>query len=294
MLKFTHSLVIKGRHFTGYCTNMKRTVFFISDRTGITAELLGQSLTAQFEDHVEFMYHTIPFVDDEEKALAAVARINQTAIRDGVPPLVFETIVRPEIREIILKSEAILLDFFHTYIGPLEKELGVRSSFSVGKSHSTDDMQAYDTRMSAVNFALNNDDGATTKQYDQADIILVGPSRCGKTPTSLYLAMQFGIFAANYPFTDEDLPNIKLNQGLAKNKHKVYGLSIDPMRLHEIRTGRRPDSRYSSFQQCMFETREVESLYRREKIPFIDTTSRSVEELAVKIMNDTGIERRIF
>ena len=148
--------------------------------------------------------------------------------------------------------------------------------------------------MSAVNFALNNDDGATTKQYDKADIILVGPSRCGKTPTSLYLAMQFGIFAANYPFTDEDLPNIKLNEGLAKNKHKLYGLSIDPMRLHEIRTGRRPDSKYSSFQQCMYEAREVESLYRKEKIPFINTTSRSVEELAVKIMNDTGIERRIF
>lgn len=294
MLKFTHLLVIKGRHFTGYCTNMKRTVFFISDRTGITAELLGQSLTAQFEDDVKFTYHTIPFVDNEEKALAAVARINQTTIRDGVPPLVFETIVRPEIREIILKSEAILLDFFHTYIGPLEKELGVHSSFSVGKSHSTDDMQAYDTRMSAVNFALNNDDGANTQQYDKADIILVGPSRCGKTPTSLYLAMQFGIFAANYPFTEEDLPNIKLNSGLQKNKHKLYGLCIDPMRLHEIRTVRRPNSTYSSFQQCMYEAREIEALYRKENIPFINTTSRSVEELAVKIMSDTGIERRIF
>lgn len=273
---------------------MKRTVFFISDRTGITSEMLGQSLTSQFEDEVEFTYHTIPFVDDVDKANAAVSRINQTAIRDGFKPIVFETIVKPDIRNIITTANALLVDFFHTYIGPLEQELGVHSSFRVGKSHSTDDRQAYDTRMSAVNFALNNDDGATTKHYDQADIILVGPSRCGKTPTSLYMAMQFGIFAANYPFTDEDLPNIKLKPGLAQNKHKLYGLTIDPMQLHEIRNKRRPNSKYAALNQCMLEIREVEALYRREKIPFIDTTSRSVEELAVKIMADKEIQRRIF
>lgn len=275
---------------------MKRTVFFISDRTGLTAEMLGHSLMAQFEEHFEFTYHTIPFVDDTEKAEAAVTRINQAALRDGEDrkPIVFETIVTPEIREIIMKSDAILHDFFHTFIDPLEEELGVHSSFRVGKSHSTDDLQAYDTRMSAINFALNNDDGATTKQYDKADIILVGASRCGKTPTSLYMAMQFGIFSANYPFTDDDLPNIQLNQGLANNKDKIYGLTIDPMRLHEIRNERRPNSKYASMQQCMLEVREVEALYRRENIPFINTTSRSVEELAVKIMNKTGIERRIF
>lgn len=273
---------------------MKRTVFFISDRTGITAEMLGQSLIAQFEDEIEFTYHTIPFVDDQDKAFAAVTRINQATHRDGNRPIVFETIVRPEIREIIKSAPAMLMDFFHTYIDPLEEELGVDSSFRVGKSHSTDDIQAYDTRMSAVNFALNNDDGAVTKQYDQADIILVGPSRCGKTPTSLYMAMQFGVFAANYPFTDDDLPNIKLRPSLQRNKHKIYGLSIDPMRLHEIRTERRANSKYSSLQQCMLEVREVESLYRKQQIPFINTTSRSVEELAVKIMSESGIERRIY
>ncbi|NVK22638.1 MAG: kinase/pyrophosphorylase [Kangiellaceae bacterium] len=273
---------------------MKRTVFFISDRTGITAEMLGHSLTAQFEDEVDFTYHTIPFVDDEDKAFAAVTRINQAAHRDGNKPIVFETIVQPKIRSIVQSSQAVLMDFFHTYIDPLEAELGVHSSFRVGKSHSTDDLQAYDTRMNAVNFALNNDDGATTQHYDQADIILVGPSRCGKTPTSLYMAMQFGIFAANYPFTEEDMPNIKLRPGLARNVDKLYGLTIDPMRLHEIRNERRPNSRYSSLQQCMLEVREVESLYRKEGIPVINTTSRSVEELAVKIMSDTGIERRIY
>lgn len=272
---------------------MKRTVFFISDRTGITAEMLGHSLMAQFEDDVDFEYHTIPFVDNEEKARHAATRINQSAIRDSSKPIVFETIVQPEIRKIITSANAMLLDFFHTYIDPLEEELGVDSSFRVGKQHSTDDLKAYDTRMSAINFALNNDDGMTTKQYEKADIILVGASRCGKTPTSLYMAMQFGIFAANYPFTEEDLPNIRLNNDLSKGKHKIYGLSIDPMRLHEIRTERRPNSQYASLQQCMLEVREVEALYRREKIPFINTTSRSVEELAVKILADTKIERRI-
>ncbi len=273
---------------------MERNVFFISDRTGITAEMLGQSLLSQFEDNVRFNQKTLPFIDTPEKAHDAVARINAAAENADNRPLIFETVVRPEIRAIIAESKGIIMDFFHTFIGPLETELGAHSSFSVGKAHSTRNIHAYDTRIAAVNFALNNDDGASTRQYQDADIILVGVSRCGKTPTSLYMAMQFGIRAANYPFTEDDMERLQMPAAVKQFKKKVYGLTIDPMRLHQIRTERRANSRYASLPQCMFEVREVESLYRREQIPFLNTTSRSIEELAATIMAETGLERHIF
>ena len=180
---------------------MKRKVFFISDRTGITAEMFGQSLLSQFEE-VEFDETTIPFIDSAEKAEEACRLINKAEEECGLRPLVFDTIVTPEIRQVIQSSGALVLDFFHTFIGPLETELGATSGFRVGKTHSLSNNKAYDARIESVNFALNNDDGITTKHYDKADVILVGVSRCGKTPTSLYMAMQFGIKAANYPFTE--------------------------------------------------------------------------------------------
>jgi len=272
---------------------MKRKVFFISDRTGITAEMFGQSLLSQFEQ-VEFDETTIPFIDSTKKANEACRLIKKAEQESQLRPIVFDTIVTPEIRQVIQSSGALVLDFFHTFIGPLETELGETSGFRVGKTHSLGNEEAYDHRIEAVNFALNNDDGITTRHYDQADVILVGVSRCGKTPTSLYMAMQFGIKAANYPFTEDDMEKLKLPPDLQKHKQKIYGLTINPARLHEIRTERRANSRYASLKQCQYEVREVESLFRREKIPNINTTTRSVEELSAKILAKTGIKRNVF
>lgn len=272
---------------------MKRKVFFVSDRTGITSEMFGQSLLSQFEQ-IEFDENTLPYVDSQKKAEQAVAEIEKAHQQTQLRPIVFDTIVQPEIRKVIQQSSALVLDFFHTFIGPLETELGVSSSFRVGKTHSLANSEAYDSRIAAVNFALNNDDGASTIHYDQADIILVGVSRCGKTPTSLYMAMQFGIKAANYPFTEDDMEKLVLPISLKKHKHKIFGLTINPNRLHEIRTERRANSRYASLKQCQFEVREVESLYRKEKIKHLNTTTRSIEELATKILAATGIKRKVF
>ncbi|TQV75253.1 kinase/pyrophosphorylase [Aliikangiella marina] len=272
---------------------MKRKVFFISDRTGITAEMFGQSLLSQFEA-VDFEELTIPFIDTVEKAEEACRMISKAEEETQLRPIVFDTIVTPEIRAKIQSSGALVLDFFHTFIGPLETELGESSSFRVGKTHSLSNEQAYDHRIEAVNFALNNDDGVTTRHYASADVILVGVSRCGKTPTSLYMAMQFGVKAANYPFTEDDMEKLRLPPELKKFKNKIFGLTINAARLHEIRTERRANSRYASLKQCQYELREVESLYRREKIPFINTTSRSVEELSAKILAATGIKRNVF
>lgn len=273
--------------------NMKRKVFFVSDRTGITAEMFGQSLLSQFEK-TQFDETTLPFIDTVTKAKKASKLIEDAFKETNLKPIVFDTIVTPELRKIIQSSGALVLDFFHTFIGPLETELSETSNFSVGKTHSLNNGQAYDSRIDAVNFALNNDDGITTRHYAEADVILIGVSRCGKTPTSLYMAMQFGIKAANYPFTEDDMEKLTLPMDLKIHKSKIFGLTINPNRLHEIRTERKANSKYASLSQCQYEVREVESLYRREKIPNLNTTTRSIEELTTKILAATGLKRKIF
>jgi regulator of PEP synthase PpsR (kinase-PPPase family) len=272
---------------------MKRKVFFVSDRTGITAEMFGQSLLSQFEN-TQFDETTLPFIDSVTKAQEACKLIEDAQKENNLRPIVFDTIVTPEIRKIIQSSGALVLDFFHTFIGPLETEFAETSNFTVGKTHSLNNGQAYDSRIDAVNFALNNDDGITTRHYDDADVILIGVSRCGKTPTSLYMAMQFGIKAANYPFIEDDMEKLVLPADLKKYKSKIFGLTINPHRLHEIRTERKANSKYASLSQCQYEVREVESLYRREKIPHLNTTTRSIEELTTKILAATGLKRKIF
>ena len=270
---------------------MKRSAFFISDGTGITAETLGQSLLAQFEN-ITFNKFTRPYIDSVEKARAMVQQINKAADKDEVRPIIFDTIVNQDIREILATSNGFMIDIFSTFLAPLELELSSHSSYSVGKSHSIGHNSNYMERIEAVNFALDNDDGARTHYYDKADIILVGVSRCGKTPTCLYMAMQFGIRAANYPLTEDDMERLQLPAALKQHREKLFGLTIDPDRLTAIRHERKPNSRCSSFAQCEFEVREVESLFRRENIPNINSTHFSVEEISAKVLVEKGVERR--
>ena len=271
---------------------MKRTAFFISDGTGITAETLGQSLLAQFEN-IQFTKLTRPYIDSEEKARNMVQQINAAAASDGMRPIIFDTIVNKDIRTILDTADGFMIDIFSTFLSPLEQELNAHSSYSVGKSHSIGQNSNYMERIEAVNFALDNDDGARTHYYDKADLILVGVSRCGKTPTCLYMAMQYGIRAANYPLTEDDMERLQLPPALKAHKHKLFGLTIDPDRLAHIRHERKPNSRYASFAQCEFEVREVESLLRRENIPNLNTTHFSVEEISAKILVEKGVERRL-
>ncbi|TLX53711.1 phosphoenolpyruvate synthase regulatory protein [Stutzerimonas nosocomialis] len=271
---------------------MKRTAFFISDGTGITAETLGQSLLAQFEN-ITFTKLTRPYIDTADKARAMVQQINTAADRDGARPIIFDTLVNQEIRDILAESNGFMIDIFSSFLAPLEHELMSHSSYSVGKSHSISHNANYMERIEAVNFALDNDDGARTHYYDKADLILVGVSRCGKTPTCLYMAMQFGIRAANYPLTEDDMERLQLPAALKKHQDKLFGLTIDPDRLTAIRNERKPNSRYASFAQCEFEVREVEALFRRENIAFINSTHFSVEEISAKILVEKGVERRL-
>ena len=271
----------------------KRTAFFISDRTGITAEMLGHSLLTQFE-MIPFNEITLPFVDSMEKAEATVRQINGQGAGDGVRPLVFSTLVNQDVSAVVSKANALFLDCFEIFIRPMEKEFGVAASHAVGRSHSANDFADYHHRIEAVNYSLSHDDGVSTRDLSEADVILVGVSRCGKTPTCLYLAMQFGIRAANYPLIPEDFSSKQLPGQVRNLRNRLYGLTIKPDRLQQIRNERRPGSTYATLTNCEFEIREAESLMRQQGIPYLDATSKSVEELATTIMQEAKLVRRIY
>lgn len=268
--------------------NNKRTAFFVSDRTGLTAEILGRSLLSQFEN-IEFHRVTLPYIDTADKARNVLASINAAAQTDGQRPLLFSTLLLPQVRNIIAQSNALILDLFEKFITPLETELGTVSSHAVGRSHGVG--ASYPARMDAVNYALSHDDGGITRDLHNAEIILIGVSRCGKTPTSLYLALQFGIYAANYPLVPEDFAVAGLPPALKSLHGKLHGLTIRPERLHQIRAERSPNSRYAALDNCQFEVSQAEILMRQANIPYLDVTTMSVEEIATTILHQTGLKR---
>lgn len=272
---------------------MKRYVFMLSDGTGITAETLGNSLITQFEN-IAFERLTIPYIDSLEKAEKVVTQINKAFQEYGVKPLVFMTLVNREIRSRFFKeANACVFDLFNTFIAPLEYELNEKSSYTVGRTHGVVNNKLYLHRLEAIDFALYHDDGVKTRGYEKADIILIGVSRCGKTPSCLYMALQYGILAANYPFTEEEIVGFKLPDVLKPYKNKLFGLTIDVPRLQQIRTERRPNSKYASAEQCRLEVNEVEAMYQKEKIPYINSTRYSIEEISTKILAASGLQRKI-
>ena len=267
-----------------------RPVFFVSDRTGITAESLGHALLTQFKS-IAFEHHSLPFIDSEEKAQQAADNINQVAKTSGNQPLVFSTLIDEAYRKIIADTDAHIIDFFDTFIKPLEVELCTSSSHAEGLSHGISNEVVYMSRMDAINFALKNDDGISTKEYKDADVILIGVSRSGKTPTCLYLAMQFGLRAANYPLTESDMASGNLPEILQPYRDKLFGLMINAERLRMIREIRRQNSEYASMAQCQKETRLINLLFDQEKISRIDSSHISVEEIATSIIQRMKISR---
>ncbi|MGB5101736.1 MAG: pyruvate, water dikinase regulatory protein [Steroidobacteraceae bacterium] len=270
----------------------RRTVFFVSDQTGVTAETMGHSLLTQF-DGLEFRQVTLPFISSVDKAEEAVRKINATAVSDGARPVVFSTLVKGDLRSIVKCSNGLFLDFFDAFLAPLESELAVKSTEREGRAHGIADQLVYRTRIDATNFALAADDGGVSADYQRADVVLVGVSRSGKTPTCIYMAMQYGVFAANYPFTEEDFEGKQLPGMLRPYTAKLFGLTIAPQRLQQIRNERRPGSRYSSLAQCEYEVRSAETLFQRYGVPFQDTTECSIEEIASRVIDRMGIERRL-
>ncbi len=268
-----------------------RTAFYVSDGTALTAGSFGHALLSMFPVQIE--HQILPFVDSVEKAERARDKIEQAYRETGEAPLIFHTFVNTQLKAILLDGPGVSYDFLEYFVDPLTAELGVSAQ---PKTHRTHGMHPnYNFRIDAIDYALASDDGGNSRNYDDADIILVGVSRTGKTPTSLYLALQYGIKAANYPITEDDhLENLTLPNLLKPYRHKLFGLTLEPRHLHEIRSKRRESSRYASLQQCRFEISEVEKMYRRSAIPFIDSTYFSVEEIAAKILAETTLERHQY
>lgn len=269
-----------------------RPVFYVSDGTGITAETIGHSLLTQFSG-IEFQTRRIAFVDSVEKAEAAIAEIRRAGEQSGCRPVVVSTVVDPDLIVLLAESGALMLDVFAPFISPLEQELGLRRESRVGHAHGMVDFKAYEQRINATNYALTHDDGMDI-HYDDADVILVGVSRSGKTPTCLYMALHYGVKAANYPLTEEDLEGRELPRRLRAHRRKLFGLTIDPERLQQIRNERRPNSRYATLETCRAEVVQAEALFRQENIPVLSTTHTSIEEIAGKVLAHQGIHRHMF
>jgi len=270
-----------------------RTVFFVSDGTGITAETFGNSILNQFGAKPRHVRR--PFIDTADKAHQVVREINHTADLEGKKPIVFITIVETEVLGIVKEqSKALVLDMFNTFIEPLEAEFGMTSNHRVGRFSDVSKSQEYTDRIEAINFSLAHDDGQSAKNLESADVILVGVSRSGKTPTSLYLAMQHGVKAANYPLIPEDFERNRLPSSLAPHRKKCFGLTIDPTRLNQIRNERRPGSKYASIENCRYEVNEAEAMMRREGIAWLSSTHKSIEEIATTILRDIRPDRLMY
>ncbi|WP_394520858.1 phosphoenolpyruvate synthase regulatory protein [Pantoea sp. SGAir0184] len=272
----------------------ERSVFYISDGTAITAEVLGHAVLSQFPVNTNSV--TLPFVENVQRAQAVKAQINALYQQSGVRPLVFFSIVTPEVRDIILESEGFCQDIVQALVAPLQSELGVASMPVAHRTHglTASNLGKYDARIAAIDYTLAHDDGISLRGLEDAQVILLGVSRCGKTPTSLYLAMQFGVRAANYPFIADDLDNLKLPPALRAHQHKLFGLTIDPERLAAIRQERAENTRYASMRQCRLEVGEVEALFRTHQIRYLNSTNYSVEEIATKILDIMGLRRSMY
>jgi len=271
---------------------MRRTVFYISDGTGITAETIGHSVLTQFEG-VDADTVRIPFVDSLDKATVAAERVRMEGERTGVRPIVVNTVVEPALSAVLATSGALMLDVFAPFIAPLEAELGTKRQPRVGKAHGLTNFAEYEARINATNYAMSHDDGVDVN-YADAEVILVGVSRSGKTPTCLYLALHFGVRAGNYPLTPDDLERQEIPPNLKLHRRKLFGLTIDPVRLTQVREARRPGSRYAKLDQCRWEVAEAERLLKREGISTLSTTHTSIEEIASKVLASLGLERHLF
>jgi len=267
-----------------------RTIFFISDRTGLSAEDYGKTLLAQFPQQ-GYQTSTLSFVDTRQKATIASNKVKDAYRISGKQPIVFSTLVDENAQRIIKSTDACIINLFNAFLEPLEQTFGEPASHRAGKYQGKNRISqnpSYQKRLDAIDYSLAHDDGVRYDQYDEADVILVGVSRCGKTPTSLYLAMNFSLKVSNYPLTEEDLDKSILPDFLLKHKHKLVALTIKVVPLSKIRRARRPNSDYSSLKVCEREVRISETMFAHAKIPVFETTDTSIEEIASDVVQAMG------
>jgi regulator of PEP synthase PpsR (kinase-PPPase family) len=228
----------------------------------------------------------IPFVDTPEKIDACLSQIAAAHEADGERPIIVTTLVREDMAQRLQAADALVLNFFASFIAPLESELGLRANHMMGRARGGATSKDYMARVAAIDFTVAHDDGVSQRGLELADVILVGVSRSGKTPTSLYLALQFGLKAANYPLIPEDFERKALPPILLGHQAKLYGLSIAPERLSRIREERRPGSNYAALANCRSEVAAAEAMMREHSIPWLDASSKSIEEIAATLVQE--------
>jgi len=262
-------------------------VFFVAGGTGISAETLGNLMLQQFPS-VAFVRRKFPFVTTVERAREVRTLFDQ-ACTDSVTPLVFSSVSDDEVRQELQQTRCAFIDLFGTHLDTIERVLRVNATHGGAPLHGLGDTRRYDARMKAIEYAMEHDDGASLRHLEAADLILVAPSRCGKTPTSMYLALQHGLKVANYPLVEEDFDGGGLPRPIRGLVDRCFGLLSTPARLSQVRGERRPGSKYASMGQCSYELRRAEALYRAHRIPSINSASMSVEEMAAVIMQSSNL-----
>lgn len=261
-----------------------RSVYIVSDSTGLTAEAMARSVLSQFD--LPFQKIRIPFVDTLEKTREATERIQRSRSQSGIRPIVFSTLVKPELLSILHEADALHLNVMQPFIAQLTSELGTSAKKEIGLNHQMTGSDEYEDRIEAIHFTIAHDDGQSHSNLKAADLILLGVSRSGKTPTSLFLAIQYGLKVANYPLIPEDFERGRLPSVLLQFKNKLFGLSINPVRLAQIRNARRPGSQYASLENCRYEVSAAENIMEKEGILWLSSTNKSIEEIASTIIHE--------
>ena len=253
----------------------------ISDSTGETVGLMARATLAQFEN-VDTTEHIWAMVRNESQISEVIAGIKAN------PGFVLFTLVDDEVRhalegacrELNVPCLAILDPVF----AALSAHLGAEIHHRPGYQHVMD--AEYFKRIEAMHYVLNHDDGQSTSDLDQADVLVLGVSRTSKTPTCIYLANR-GIKAANIPI----VPGFPLpDEVMEVNKPVIVGLTSDPKRLIEIRRNRlrmlKQDevTDYVDVDTVTREVNEARRLFSQNDWPVINVTRRSIEEVAATIL----------
>ncbi|WP_028582415.1 pyruvate, water dikinase regulatory protein [Desulfogranum japonicum] len=261
-----------------------KNVYYISGSTAILAEDMGRALLAQFSGF-RFKEEKIPFIHTVAEAEEALNRILDQCKEEK--PLLFCTIMDQHTRDVFNHPDVLFFDIFLETLEKVETSLGVCALREPGYSrHFT--MSKMTKRVDAIHYSLEHDDGTKPKDYDIADLILVGVSRTGKTPVSIYLATHMELKAANFPLTADHLGKHELPKEIVKNKSRAIGLTASPRYLHEIREKRYHGSTYASLDTCTRELQQARQLYRRYDLKTLNVEGRSIEELAVQAVQLVG------
>ncbi len=265
-----------------------KDIYYISDSTGILAINLGQALICQFPE-INFHEEKFPFIKTVIEANNTIKYILEQS--SGRLPIIFSTLVEPKIRKIFDHPQVELFDVCEVFLSRLENCLEAKALMLPGSSRQTDDVSMA-RRVEAINYCLSHDDGTKLDEYNEADVVLLGVSRAGKTPVSVYLSSHMGLKSANYPLTNTDLDRYFLPEGVSRNRKKAVGLTTSAELLHSMRQKRYPDSNYARRNTCLQELEQAKQIFFKYDIPVIDTFGKSIEEIAAQIFQEIGLYKK--